>query len=124
MASEQRADRQQVEAVGRLTDIVVDCTDPEQLAAFWGSLLGVGVADRSESFVELDRLPNGMGLGFQKVPEPKIGKVRIHLDLTVPDVELASERVVALGGRRGADVKSWRVMTDPEGHEFCLLPEK
>ena len=124
MTTEQRADRRQGEAVGRLTDIVVDCADPEQLAAFWGPLLGVGVADRSESFVELDRLANGMGLGFQKVPEPKVGKVRIHLDLTVPDVDLASERVMALGGQRVADIKSWRVMTDPEGHEFCLLPER
>ena len=124
MVTEQRPDRGQDEAVGRLTDIVVDCADPERLAAFWGPLLGVGVADRSESFVELERLPNGMGLGFQKVPEPKVGKVRIHLDLTVRDIDVAAERVVALGGQRVADVKSWRVMTDPEGHEFCLLPEK
>ena len=124
MVTEQRPDRGQDEAVGRLTDIVVDCADPERLAAFWGSLLGVGVADRSESFVELDRLANGMGLGFQKVPEPKVGKVRLHLDLTVPDLDLAAERVVALGGQHVADVKSWRVMTDPEGHEFCLLPER
>lgn len=111
-------------AVGRLTDLVLDCADPERLAAFWGSLLGVGVADRTDSFVELERLPNGIGLGFQKVPEPKVGKVRLHIDITAPDQDAAVERVIALGGRHVEDIKTWRVMTDPEGHEFCLLREK
>ncbi len=111
-------------AVGRLTDLVLDCADPERLAAFWGSLLAVGVADRSDSFVELERLPNGIGLGFQKVPEPKVGKVRLHIDITAPNQDAAVERVIALGGRHVEDIKDWRVMTDPEGHEFCLLREK
>ncbi len=67
-------------------------------------------------------------MSFQRVPEPKITKNRVHLDLVVDDVNAATARIESLGGRRrrpGADFTeygfSWRTMADPEGNEFCLI---
>ncbi len=99
----------------------IDATDSERLAAFWGAVLGVGVSRRGDPYVMLDPLPGGLSLYVQSVPEPKQVKNRVHLDLGVPDIEQASSRAVALGGRVLGDVETWRVMADPEGHEFCLV---
>ena len=65
-------------------------------------------------------------LVFQPVSEPKAGKVRIHLDVTVEDVEAAISEVTALGGsytgeRHVYDEGMVVVMADPEDHEFCLV---
>jgi predicted enzyme related to lactoylglutathione lyase len=64
------------------------------------------------------------------VPEPKTVKNRLDLDLAVDDVEAATARIEALGGRRlrpEADFNEygycWRTMADPEGNEFCLIFE-
>jgi len=124
MSTEAAAESKPSPGVGWLSDVVVDCSDPERLAAFWGSLLGLEVAQRIETYVMLARLSGGLAVGFQRVPEPKVTKNRIHLDLTVPDLEAATRRVEELGGRRIGDVKTWRVMRDPESNEFCLLPEE
>jgi predicted enzyme related to lactoylglutathione lyase len=63
---------------------------------------------------------------FQPVSEPKVGKVRIHLDVTVDEVEEAIELVSALGGRFTGERHDYAdgvvvIMADPEGHEFCLV---
>ena len=63
---------------------------------------------------------------FQPVPEPKIGKTRIHVDIRVADIDSAANRVIELGGTsRDAryDYAEGVVMTmaDPEGNEFCIV---
>jgi hypothetical protein len=65
-------------------------------------------------------------LVFQPVSEPAAGKVRIHLDVTVDDIENAKVEVIKLGGtatgeRHDYDEGVVVVMADPEGHEFCLV---
>lgn len=72
----------------------------------------------------------GTGLGrrilFQRVPEPKTGKNRLHLDLHPGEGRQADEveRLGALGANILRDVKepsgAWVVMADPEGNEFCV----
>ena len=69
----------------------------------------------------------GPKLVFQRVPEGKVVKNRMHLDLIVgPDIEGEAERFVALGATRvsadpiGSDDCRWIVMQDPEGNELCL----
>ncbi|MBI2237716.1 MAG: VOC family protein [Actinobacteria bacterium] len=118
--------------VARLGAVIIDCRDPERLAAFWGTLLGARVMGRlgdPPQYVDLEPLSEGPYLGFQRVPEPKVVKNRVHLDLNVDDVERATQRIQALGGTRASlkDVReygyAWRVMLDPEGNEFCLIFE-
>jgi predicted enzyme related to lactoylglutathione lyase len=70
--------------------------------------------------------PSGPFMNFQPVNEPKYGKVRIHVDVLVADLQAAVDHVVALGGAdTGAREELPRgriaVMSDPEGNEFCLL---
>ena len=72
----------------------------------------------------------GTGLGrrllFQRVPEPKTHKNRLHLDLHPGDGRRAAEveRLTSLGAGVLREVKEpageWVVMTDPEGNEFCV----
>ncbi len=117
--------------VGRLRWIQIDCPDPERLAAFWAEVLATEIDFRLGEPLQFVNLPpaeaGGPSVSFQRVPEPKTVKNRVHLDLLVEDVDGASARVEALGGRRRDDHDfhehgfSWRRMADPEGNEFCLV---
>jgi catechol 2,3-dioxygenase-like lactoylglutathione lyase family enzyme len=117
-----------VDGIGWIGFVTIDCADPEQLAAWWGDLLGLNVGRRGGPYVELERPRAGVPkptLVFQRVPEPKVGKARIHLDIVVADLEAATRRAVALGASIAEDLASedpWLVMRDPEGNEFCLIP--
>ena len=110
---------------------MIDCADPERLAGFWGEVLGAGRFETDGDPVHYADIaavaPGAPGLIFQRVPEPKSVKNRLHLDLYVDDVEEATAFVESLGGSRDAapDFEEygfrWRVMRDPEGNEFCLV---
>jgi len=104
--------------------IIVDCADPQRLVDFWGELLGRKVTNDQPDFKGLEWSPRfGCGLCFQRVPEPKVGKNRVHFDLIVADIEATARRVEELGGRRaeGYDTPEHvLVMHDPEDNEFCL----
>ena len=137
--------------------VVFDAADPPKLAAFWGEAIGYVEEDPPDGFdsweawaaandlprEDWDKYasrvnPDGAGprLFFQRVPEPKTAKNRVHLDLAVSGgretpiedrrrrVADAVERAVAAGATR---VKAydeagqhWVVLQDPEGNEFCL----
>jgi predicted enzyme related to lactoylglutathione lyase len=65
-------------------------------------------------------------VSFQRVPETKSVKNRLHLDVVVDDVDVAAARVLELGGSvEAAEVHEygfrWRLAADPEGNEFCLI---
>jgi len=113
----------------RLTEIVVDGHDPERLAAFWSGVLGWEVVDRDEGSVEIAGPGDGPTLLFEPVPEDKIVKNRLHLDVnpTDRDRDAEVERIIGLGavpvdvGQRDVD---WVVLADPEGNEFCVLAER
>ncbi len=112
--------------IGRLSHIVVDCNDPDRLAAFWTAALGVDVQMRWRQYVLLrPQLEGGPALAFQQVPEPRQGKNRLHLDLAVPDLAPAVAQVQALGGTVLHEVDEGglrlTVMADPEGNELCLV---
>ena len=108
-------------------DIVIDCADPESLAAFWAAALGyrsVGFGDPYFLLLPAQRAYPPVIL--QRVPEPKQGKARIHFDLRVDDVQAEVRRLEALGARRidigQGDEVAWVPMADPEGNEFCVCP--
>lgn len=137
----------------RQVQVTFDCTEPERVGRFWCDVLGYVVPPSDDVATEsdLDRSvpvddgsafacvdPSGMGprLYFQRVPERKIVKNRLHLDVRagaglVGDERLATleaegARLVALGAVRvrlleadGVE-ESCIVMQDVEGNEFCL----
>ena len=118
-------------SLGKFLAVVIDCNDPLALSSFWQQLIGGEVDPRTQSneWVALAGVP-GLGyLGFQKVPESKNVKNRVHLDVDVESIETAVDRATALGAMKVADVvdeqTNWfQVMLDPEGNEFCFILRK
>jgi Glyoxalase-like domain len=127
--------------VARLRDVVFDCRHPASLARFWAAALeGYAVAPYDEA--ELARLrANGIDdpeddptvlvelssgraprLWFQLVPEAKLVKNRVHLDLASADVRAEAERLTGLGARVLDQPGPWVTMADPEGNEFDVTP--
>lgn len=143
--------------------ITVDCADPARLVEFWSAALGyvaepapdgwatwreywlgigvpvaeLGAGDCADSIVDPAR--RGPRIWFQQVPEPKVVKNRLHLDLKVGGeraevplpqrrarIEAEVERLRGLGATilRRDDVVGvdhyYVVMVDPEGNEFCV----
>ena len=111
----------------QLGAVVFDCGDPLLLASFWSVLLDVPIEQSDDDWVDTKAIGGGgMKLGFQRVPEGKVVKNRLHLDLDVPDLEAWTLVAEELGGRRqGAIVEEqgdrFQVMNYPEGNEFCLV---
>jgi predicted enzyme related to lactoylglutathione lyase len=107
--------------------VTFDCLDPERVARFWAALLGREPGPSQDGWVYLgDRGDAHPRLVFQPVPEPKSGKARIHLDVTVEDIDEAIAVVTTLGGRFTGERHVYDegvvvVMADPEDHEFCLV---
>ena len=135
--------------------VTFDCANPERVARFWCEVLGYVVPPPPEGFADWDEFdrslpperqgaafacmdPDGVGprLFFQRVPEGKVVKNRLHLDVRVGTglagdervaaLEAECERLVALGATKlwllpadGFD-ESCLVMQDVEGNEFCL----
>ena len=116
--------------VATFSSITIDANDAERLADFWSAVLGTqrSVEVDDGRFIFLDGRDGLPVVCIQRVPEPKVGKTRIHLDLAVEDLVAATERIVALGGAwDGHDLElesfRWRTMTDPEGTEFDIVLE-
>jgi hypothetical protein len=117
----------------RLTEIVIDCADPESLATWWQGVLGwergedTNVTSEDEDDeVELRNPAGYPHLLFLRVPEEKAGKNRLHLDLSPTGAEQPEElaRLLGLGAQDidiGQGEQTWVVLADPEGNEFCLL---
>jgi hypothetical protein len=129
--------------MAQVRDVVFDCSHPASLARFWAAALdehrvapydaaeldrlhAQGIDDPEDDPSVLVERPGHLPrLWFQRVPEPKRVKNRLHLDLACDHDDVASEvdRLVGLG----AAVEPVQpndtliVMRDPEGNEFCLL---
>jgi predicted enzyme related to lactoylglutathione lyase len=111
----------------RSIKLVLDCGDHAGLADFWAAALGYATLGRVDNYTLLapTDAAGGPQLLLQKVPEPKTGKNRMHLDITCEDVAGEAGRLEALGARRLSGEVSehgshWIVMADPEGNEFCV----
>jgi hypothetical protein len=125
----------------RLTEISLDCHDPDLLAEFWAAVLDWVVIHHEPGLVEigppgrddadlLDAVRSGPvspTLFLAQVPEDKVAKNRVHFDVSPVDRSQEDEvqRILALGATR-ADIgqtgeESWTVLADPEGNEFCVL---
>ncbi|KSW21875.1 VOC family protein [Cellulomonas sp. B6] len=142
----------------RRLQIVIDAHDPRALGGFWAQVLGYVEDPPPPGFSTWDEALRGWGLPedrwndayavvdpegagprlyLQKVPEDKVTKNRLHLDVGQPGhvrgeepdraaIRARADELVALGGRHVQEFDSqeqgfWIVMQDPEGNEFCLV---
>jgi hypothetical protein len=125
-------------APGRV-QVTFDCADPAALATFWAGLVGYPPPEHgtNEDGGRWSRIADSTGarprLFFQQVPEPKVVKNRVHLDVAAPaegpgdrrqQIDAEVNRVVGLGASRLRSVTDevgyFVVMQDPEGNEFCI----
>jgi hypothetical protein len=107
---------------------IIDARDPVALGRWWRRALGWVVVNDDPDEFEIrptsDRFP---GLLFASVPESKTIKNRLHLDFRPDDRDREVERMLALGATRtdvGQGDRSWVVLADPEGNEFCILSSR
>ena len=110
-------------------NVTFDCADPGAIARFWAAVTGwplhaEGMRDDHEEYRVGPPAEGGMRLYFVSVPEPKIAKNRLHLDVVPHD---RSQKEIARLVRLGASVADdqpagagWVILTDPEGNEFCV----
>jgi catechol 2,3-dioxygenase-like lactoylglutathione lyase family enzyme len=118
--------------------VTFDCADPERMTRFWCEVLGYVVAPGLEDDPCAAVDPQGVGprLFFQRVPEGKVVKNRVHLDVRVGTGLVGEQRLAVLAAERDRLValgatpldllvadevnESCQVMQDVEGNEFCL----
>ncbi|WP_412741372.1 VOC family protein [Krasilnikovia sp. MM14-A1004] len=106
-----------------IKSVTFDCTDALAAATFWAAALGGELDEDSTSEKAYVEAPGwgGPNLWFQRVPEPRVAKNRMHFDLRAPG-PIADEvaRLTALGATVAQPGDGLVVMRDPEGHEFCV----
>jgi predicted enzyme related to lactoylglutathione lyase len=113
-------------------NITFDCDDVLRVARFWSAALDrpldEGASPYFASIGGGDAERAQPAWYFEKVPESKQAKNRMHLDLVDADPE-AVQRLVGLGASVMAEHEmpevghGWTVMQDPEGNEFCIAAE-
>lgn len=116
----------------RLTQLVLECDDPQTLAAFWQRVLGLEAAEGDADWQTLRWGPVGR-FSFHRVEDYRRpiwpggrGDLQAHFDLLVDDLAEASSAVEDAGAVPLTDVldpgpKAWRIYADPAGHPFCLV---
>jgi hypothetical protein len=116
--------------VGRLGATSLDCPDPVVLADFYAALLGMRRLVETPDGGVVAITDGTQTLAMMRVADyvapswPAPGQLQqMHLDVSVPDLDVAVEQAVALGARQAdhqAQPTMWRVLIDPAGHPFCL----
>lgn len=113
--------------VSRVDTLTFDCADPRPVAAFWCLALGYEIDDVDDDGAYIvDPAGRGVAIYFQLVPEGKVVKNRLHLDLRPPSsMAVEVERLEAAGATVfrmvEAEENFWTIMRDPQGNEFCVL---
>jgi catechol 2,3-dioxygenase-like lactoylglutathione lyase family enzyme len=115
----------------RISELVLECRDPDELARFWCAVLDFVELGREDGAVEIGPREGFGGpqptIILSPSDEPTPARSRLHLDVNAVDRDQDAEleRLLRLGARP-ADVgqtgeESWHVLADPEGNPFCLL---
>lgn len=108
---------------GREFEICIDANEPDALRPFWCAALGYVEKTTAEGAVDLvDPSRRGPTVWFQRVPEAKAVKNRVHLDVRVSREERGPlvDQLLRLGGREIRAEPLFTVLADPEGNELCL----
>jgi predicted enzyme related to lactoylglutathione lyase len=110
----------------RLYEIIVDCADPAAVAGWWGQVFDVKVESHDGgSYFSIGPLPGTAfdGMAFVPVPEAKTAKNRVHWDVRGSAAALvdAGARMIRPSTDNPEPGRTWDVLADPEGNEFCAF---
>jgi predicted enzyme related to lactoylglutathione lyase len=120
----------------RMQNVVFDCSDVARLAQFWSAVTGFRPREgeppwddpewKEAQWVGLsDPAGRAPRICFQRVPEGKVVKNRVHLDLETEDEEATAARIQSLGAtflwRSTNPEDPFVTLGDPEGNEFCVV---
>ena len=108
--------------------VTIDTADPHALAGFWTAALDMKiVSDFGGEYLVL-RGAGDLAIGLQRVPEPRHGKNRVHLDLSTKDRAAEVARLVGLGASIVEEHTmpgfGWTVLCDPDANVFCIGAEE
>lgn len=107
--------------------VVIDCNDLARMLAFWQAALGYVPREAPDEDFAVLRDPAGrrVNVSLQVVPEPRVGKNRLHLDLYTDDSDAEVRRLLALGATRHPRIPEpgddFVLLQDPEGNVFCVV---
>jgi hypothetical protein len=111
----------------RVGSVVIDCNDLPTMSVFWQAALGYEPRGEPEEGWAGLRDPRGenLNVSLQKVPEPRVGKNRLHLDLYSADRDAEVDRLLGIGATRHPRTpepdEDFIVLADPEGNLFCVI---
>jgi predicted enzyme related to lactoylglutathione lyase len=109
----------------QLAMVTIDCADPRELAKFWTAALDGRIEQDYENFFVMVSWAGGPALGLQRVPEERVGKNRVHLDMRTADRQGQVDRLTGLGATVVDEQKvpglAWTVLADPVGNVFCVV---
>ena len=122
--------------MGRLKEIVIDADRPSRLARFWAAAVD-GYAVRPYDADEIARLAErgltpetdpvvmvdgpGPTLCFQQLGGPRPERNRVHLDISTQDRVSEVARLVQIGAAIVREERTYTVLHDPEGNNFCVV---
>jgi predicted enzyme related to lactoylglutathione lyase len=112
--------------VPKVGSVVINALDHDLLVEFWSTLLDVETENTFPPFWTTLRPQHegGVALSIQAVSDPTMGRNRVHMDMQVDDMAATAAWIEELGGSHLEDHEvngfEWKVMTDPEGNEFCI----
>ncbi|MGH3657898.1 MAG: VOC family protein [Micromonosporaceae bacterium] len=107
-------------AIAQFKDLCIDANDAQSLGEFYSAALGLRFTSHRDGDGQADGTQPQERIWFNAVPEPKTGKLRVHLDVhtdSVAGLEALGARVI----RPPDEEIHWTVMADPEGGEFCAF---
>jgi hypothetical protein len=111
----------------RVGSVVIDCNDLATMSGFWQEALRYVPREPPEDGWVVLRDPDGqnVNVSLQVVPEERVGKNRLHLDLYTTDQMGEVERLLALGfSRITRPEEDFIVSEDPEGNLFCVIDKR
>jgi predicted enzyme related to lactoylglutathione lyase len=120
-------------AIGRVDGLVIDGDDTIALARFWAAMFDTEIASIANEgepneahYVDVAATDDSPLFRFQRVPEAKTLKNRLHLDIEVEALDPAIAHVEELGGSLIQPIQTeyrydFVIMGEPEGNEFCLI---
>jgi predicted enzyme related to lactoylglutathione lyase len=103
----------------KLAGFIIDCkTDDLDMAAkFWSAALGCPENKREGKYVTLKSAPGDPYVEVQTVDHPS----RVHIDIESDDIDAEVTRLVSIGAKEIARIRTWVVLEAPTGQRFCVV---